>query len=583
MPSHSPFFRRRLAAVLAASICALAASPSGFAQSAETPAPALPVAPTPNATINLIRLMVERGLIPAADAQALIQQAEAEAVQARAALAAATVPAPAAAAPAPADGTVRVTYIPPHVRRQMVEEVRQEVMSQAVDERWADPRALPDWALRWKFNGDIRVRYEAVAFPDGNDTSGSFVNFSSLNNGSGLQVNTNAAATPIPYLNVDQDRERLRFRARLGTEVNLEEGFSAGLRLASGESNSPITQNQTLGSGAGNFSKYNVWLDRAFLKYEGDVDGTGLSATFGRFENPFFATSMIWANDLSFDGFMVQGRRRVGDSFTPFATAGLFPVFNSDFNFSTNQSAKTSSSDKWLYAIQAGTDWKISKNFEAKVAVAYYHFDNIEGQLSSPTEGTSFDPGDTDGSRPLFAQKGNTYRPIRNIIPRADTTQQFQYFGLATPYRELALTGRLDYNHFDPIQISFIGEVVQNLALDKGSLGPISVNNLDSSGDYNGGGLGVYTAIQVGRAALNKRWDWNVSLGYRYVEADAVVDGFADSDFGGGGTNLKGFTLGGNVALSHRVWIGARLMSADNVSRPTYKNDTFQFDINGRF
>jgi hypothetical protein len=67
------------------------------------------------------------------------------------------------------------------------------------------------------------------------------------------------------------------------------------------------------------------------------------------------------------------------------------------------------------------------------------------------------------------------------------------------------------------------------------------------------------------------------------VETDAVVDGFADSDFGGGGTNAKGFTLGGNVSVSNRVWFGVKFMSSDEVSGPTYQNDTFQFDINGRF
>ena len=104
------------------------------------------------------------------------------------------------------------------------------------------------------------------------------------------------------------------------------------------------------------------------------------------------------------------------------------------------------------------------------------------------------------------------------------------------------------------------------------------VNNQNTSGD-----LGFFTAVQVGHATLEKRGDWNVNLGYRYVQTDAVVDGFADSDFGGGGTNVKGFTLGGNLALSARVWFGARLMSADQVSGPTYKNDTVQFDINARF
>ncbi len=586
--------RRRQLAALATAWCALAATGATYAQTAAVlPAPVagIPTAPTANVTINLIRLMVEQKLLPAEAAAKLIAQAEAEAAQASAALAAAAAakPAPAAAgevaASAPAaPGTVRVSYIPPHVRRQMVEEVRQEVMSQAVNERWADPQALPEWATRWKFNGDIRLRYEAVSFPSGNDTSGNFFNFTAINNGKGQQVNDDATDDePLPFLNVNQDRERPRLRARFGADVNLEEGFTTGLRLATGDSNSPISQNQTLGGGTGNFSKYDVWIDRAYLRHEATVADTLLTSSLGRVNNPFFGTSMIWANDLGFDAAMVQARHRASDSFTHFGTAGLFPVFNTAFDFSSNDRQKTASYDKWLYAVQAGTEWKINKDFEAKLGLAYYHFQNIEGKVSSPTNGNALDAGDTDASRTLFAQKGNTMQPIRNLNAPDGTTKQFQYYGLATPFREVALTGRLDYNHFDPIQISLIGEVVKNIALDKGEAASNAFNNLNTSNQLAGGDLGFYTAVQVGHAALAQRWDWNVSLGYRYVQTDAVVDGFADSDFGGGGTNVKGFTLGGNLALSSRVWIGARLMSADQVDGPTYKNDTLQFDINGRF
>lgn len=576
--------RSRLAALLAVSCCALATNGVGRAEPA--PASGIPTAPTPNATINLIRLMVEQKLLPAEAAEKLIAQAEAEANQARAALAQASTSAPSAAAPAPsAPGTVRVTYIPPHIRRQMVEEVRQEVMSEAVNERWADPRALPEWATRWKFAGDIRLRYEAVSFPEGNATGLDALNISAINAGRGVQLN--GAATqdePLPYLNADQDRQRVRARARLGADINLQEGFTTSVRFATGESSSPVSQNQTLGAGNGNFSKYSLWLDRAVLNYDTELADTSVTASVGRMANPFFATSMIWSNDLGVDGLVLKGTRRMGD-FTPFATVGLLPVYNTAFDLSTNSATKADSYDKWLYAVQLGTDWKITRDFEAKFAAAYYHFDNIEGQTSSPTDGTVLDSGDTDASRLLFAQKGNTYRLIRDLNAPVGTTKQYNYFGLASPYREVALTGRIDYNHFDPVQISFLAEVVKNIALDEGSVAasPYTFNNLAGGGSFDGGDLGFYTAIQVGHPLLAQRWDWNVSLGYRQVETDAVVDGFADSDFGGGGTNVKGFTLGGNLSLSERVWVGARLMSSDNVSGPTLKNDTFQFDINGRF
>ena len=76
-----------------------------------------------------------------------------------------------------------------------------------------------------------------------------------------------------------------------------------------------------------------------------------------------------------------------------------------------------------------------------------------------------------------------------------------------------------------------------------------------------------------------------VVTAYRYVETDAVVDGFTDADFGGNltGTNLQGYILGGNLALSSRVWTTLRWMSSDSIAGPTYKNDLIQFDINAKF
>lgn len=58
---------------------------------------ALAQTPSQNATVNLIRLLVQQGVLKQDQAQALIDQAEAEAVQARqAAATAAPVPAPGA-------------------------------------------------------------------------------------------------------------------------------------------------------------------------------------------------------------------------------------------------------------------------------------------------------------------------------------------------------------------------------------------------------------------------------------------------------------------------------------------------------
>jgi len=102
---------------------------------------------------------------------------------------------------------------------------------------------------------------------------------------------------------------------------------------------------------------------------------------------------------------------------------------------------------------------------------------------------------------------------------------------------------------------------------------------------FYGGNIGYLIHLDAGKVALEELWDWNVRLSYRYVQTDATVDAFTDSDFGQPllGTNLKGYTIEGNLALSKRVWLGLRFMAADNVAGPTFHSDLVQFDVNAKF
>jgi hypothetical protein len=418
--------------------------------------------------------------------------------------------------------------------------------------------------------GDIRLRCELDNFPGGNDNTGAFPNFNAIN--TGPPFDTTGTSFPPEY-NVDKDRQRFRFRVRVGLIADLGDGFSIGIRGATGENDSPVTENQTLGNAnnaqGGNFQKYSIWLDRAFLKWEaGGLPERDLTIIAGRMDNPFFGTTLIWANDLGFDGVIISGRYQVVRGVTPFLTAGAFPVYNTDFNFANTNPAKFNSTDKYLYAVQGGTDWSINRDFHLKIAGALYDFNNIEGRLSNPfTPLTSTDQGNTDDFRPAFAQNGNTYMALRNIVPTAANNfgqiDQFQYYGLATPFHEVAVTGRLNYNHFEPFQVSVTGEWVTNTAFDRGSIAAIAVNNRSTAssgtvGRYIGGNSAWNVYVTLGSPVLQKRWDWSLGIGYRYVESDSVVDGFNDSDFGAPlyGTNLKGYTIFGSLALSPNVYLG---------------------------
>jgi hypothetical protein len=552
------------------------------------PAPAAAAAPSPNVTVNLINRLVEKGILTQLEATELIRQAEADAVVAQNAAAQADI---AALPPPPGEDDMRVTYIPEVVKNDMRDEIKQELMAHAREEQW-NQKSAPDWTSKFRPFGDLRGRYEGTYFPDGNDNTGAFPNFNSINNGSPFDTSGTQFS---PQYNVDEDRQRTRIRARLGTDILLGDGFNAGVRVATGDSASPTSTNQTLGGSGGNFSKYAIWLDRAFLSYDaGPGDGEELLFLMGRFDNPFLATELHWDDDIGFDGLAMRGKVKLNDRTSTFFTAGYFPVYNTDFNFASNQPSKFESTDKWLTGAQIGIDWNITDDLTAKFGIAYYDFSNIEGELSDPfIPLTSSDAGSTDTTRPSFAQRGNTYMALRNIDNSTAANDfgnkyQYQYYGLASEFRNLTLTGKLEYDGYDPLRIALTGEVTKNIAFDESVINQKAVNNRGSSsgtapGEFKGGDTAWFVAFTVGKPAMEQFGDWQAGFGYRYVESDAVVDGFTDSDFGGGGTNLQGYTLGASMALSPAVRLGIRWMSADEIIGSPLSTDTLQIDLNAKF
>ncbi len=547
-------------------------------------------APSTNVTVNLIARLVEKGILSQEEATVMIQQAEAEAQQAQQnAAAQADI---AALPPEPSADEMRVTYIPEVVKNSMRDQIKQELMATAREQKWSE-KHYPTWTEKFRPFGDLRGRYEGVYFGETNDNSGGFPNFNAINTGAPFDTSGTQFS---PQYNVDQDRQRTRLRARFGTDILLGDGFNGGIRLATGDSNSPTSPNQTLGGSGGNFSKYAIWLDRAFLSYDaGPGDGEELTFLLGRFDNPFFSTDVQWDDDLGFDGLALRGKVKLTDKASTFFTAGYFPVFNTDFNFASNQPAKFASTDKWLTGAQFGIDWKITDELTAKFGVAYYDFSNISGELSNPfTPLTSSDAGNTDSTRPGFAQRGNTYMALRDIVPTAandfGNKFQYQYYGLASEFRNLTVTGRLDYDHYDPVRISLLGEVTKNIAFDAGAINKNAVNNRGpkpktgtKAGAFEGGDTAWNLAFQVGKPAMEHFGDWQAGFGYHYVESDAVVDGFTDSDFGGGGTNLQGYFIGGSMALTPSVRLGLKWMSSDEIIGSPLSTDTLQFDINAKF
>lgn len=480
-------------------------------------------------TLNLIELLVQQGVLPADKADQMIRAAEAKAR--------ATV----ADAQQAEKNTVRVQYVPESLRKQITEQVREEVVAQAKAERWGDVNAVPEWVDRFKLEGDLRLGYQRDMFANGNAP----------------EVNFQAAGQNIDNTLLTRDRTRLR--ARLGVTARVTPAIAASLRLATGNTTDPVSTNQTLGN---TNNKYNFTLDRAFVRAKSDDFLPWLTTSAGRIPNPFFSTDLVWDDDLSFEGvaFHAFDTASAAKTWRPFATVGAFPL--QDVSPSASNLAKS----KWLVGAQAGVEWVPSNDMRAKVGMALYNYRNISGVRN--TFGSTLQ----NDTAPKFRQKGNSVFDIDN-----DGNPTTNLFALSSDYRLINVTGALDITLSNPTHLMLTADYVRNIGFNQ-------AKTLARTGAV----LNTQTTGYMLRAALGSpemllKDDWQVSLAYRYLGADAVLDAFTDSDFHLGGTNNKGFIVGAQYGLGRNTWLAARWLSSREITGLPLSINTFQVNLNAKF
>ena len=537
-----------------------------------------------NTTTNLIKQLVKQGVITEQTANEMIKQAEAEAEQQVAQTKAAGHKE--ASPPAAADEVV-VAYVPDfvkddirtQVRNELREEVVSDVMQKAKTEQWGLPNALPEWTKRFKLSGDMRLRSQND-FMASDNIANSYFDYQAINDAGGVQ-----AAGLNAYLNTTDDRHQFRERVRLGVDVNIADGVNAGMRLATGNQRDPVSTNQTLGNTG---QRYEFTVDRAYLKYDA-VDEhkfKWLSLSGGRIRNPWYTgggefsggSELLWDVDLSFEGFAGTYRHRLDgsdsllesldQSDTVYLTAGAFPLQENAFG-----------SDKWLFGGQVGVDWGFDNQDSLKVGVAYYDYVDIEAKQNKTVSGTcDTNNRDNDESMPQFMQGGNTLATICREGTVTNPANTAGMVGLAPDYNIFNINGSYDLAMFAPYHVRLSGDYAHNFGFDQQAVAQMR----------NGELVDEYTdAWQIradfGWPKAEVAGHWNVFAAYKYVGRDAVLDAFTDSDFHLGGTNAKGWFIGGNYGLMKNVWLTGRWLTADIITGPPYGVDVLQVDINTQF
>jgi hypothetical protein len=67
------------------------------------------------------------------------------------------------------------------------------------------------------------------------------------------------------------------------------------------------------------------------------------------------------------------------------------------------------------------------------------------------------------------------------------------------------------------------------------------------------------------------------------LQRDAVLDGFTDSDFRLGGTDVQGYFIGADYVVNPRIQARLRYLSGNEIDGPPLGIDTVQLDLNASF
>ena len=497
--------------------------------------------------LNLVKQLTKKGVLTKDVADRLMREAEesaAKSVAEQNALAASAVAAQSAAAAANtlptveplAPGVVRVPYIPESLKNEMTETIKHEVLAQARGERWGDPGSLPGWISRISWDGDFRLRYQRDSFPAGNTPAATY-------NPSNLTLISNTTDT----------HKYMRVQARLGMKAKLSDTTYTAFRITSGTTSNPVSTNQTLGTG---FNKSSLVLDRAYIHSD---PYSWFAFNGGKIPNPWLSTDLVWDSDVNFEGVAMQFKPQLTDAWAPFLTFGAFPyqdIQHSDMVYANS---------KWLYGSQLGVAWAAPDSSNAQLGIALYRFQNVEG-TRNPSQGSHV----YDSTAAPSMQKGNTL-----VLISAGTDPYL--WGIASKFKELNITAKWDWAAFDPIHVMLAADYVRNLGFNQQEI--FQRTGVIVQPMINGHQI----MLTVGDQKIKRSGEWQANVAYKYLERNAVLDALTDSDFNLGGTNAKGFIVGGSYGVDDNVWLSLRWISSDQIEGLPLSIDTMQLDLNARF
>jgi len=309
----------------------------------------------------------------------------------------------------------------------------------------------------FSYSGDVRARIEP--FRDGG-----------------------AAASP------NADRNRFRYRLRFNATAKLNDEFSGGFSLGSGDTNDPISTNQTI---TGAFTRKPFFIDRAFIKYSPKW-AKPLSITGGKFGYTWYRTELTWDNDLNPEGLS----ETLAWSFkNPFLEKIAFVAFQSPVI------EVSGGKDTFIFGGQFQSNWKLGDYVKFGGYLGYYNYQNADPLRAARQAGTVGGSSNSNSASTNGSQFNSKFG-LLDAIARLD---------FKTPMPKFPIMLQLDF-------------VTNTRACDNVVNIPVANRTACDATDDSG----YWADILFGRQS--EAGDIQFGYSYIHIEREALVDAFNFSD-----------------------------------------------------
>ncbi len=297
---------------------------------------------------------------------------------------------------------------------------------------------------------------------------------------------------------IDEEYLNNRVRNNIRLRVGLEAVVNPNINVnfqLATGGTNPVSVNQTLTDG---FSTKDIRLDLAYFKWS-PQQVTGLTLTGGKSKNPYISiqkSELLWDPDMNPEGLAGKYVHAFGQT-ELFTNAGFFWL-----------EERSQDDDSYLTGIQAGVEYHLPESMAYIIAGGAY-YDYIKAR----------------GFKPFYNEDdalGNSLDDDGNYLTDFNIVNLFIETG--TKIHGLPIAIFADY-----------------------------ANNTAAAADKTGWLAG----ITIGKA--NSPGTWSLRYHYKYLEKDAVIGAFTDSNFLNGGTGGKGHEINFDLGLMKNTSLATTL------------------------